>query len=146
MTTDRLDLSALRRAITSLEQSIAIISNEVWFQQQSDAMQNTLRAGAIQNFEFVYEISIKMIRRQLELEAASPADIDTSSFRDLMRRAGEKGLIDDVHAWFNYRHMRNLTAHTYDQAKAKEVYASSLTFADAARALLDALAARHDRG
>lgn len=143
MTADKLDLSALRRAITSLQQSIAIISNDEWFKQQTEAMQNTLRAGAIQNFEFVYEISVKMIRRQLEMESASPADVDADSFRSVMRSAGEKGLIADVAAWFTYRHMRNLTAHTYNQAKAEEVYAASLTFVADACALLETLAARH---
>ncbi|NOR69735.1 MAG: hypothetical protein GQ532_08610 [Methylomarinum sp.] len=35
-------------------------------------------AGVIQNFEFVYELSIKMLKRQMELEVASPEDIDLS--------------------------------------------------------------------
>jgi nucleotidyltransferase substrate binding protein (TIGR01987 family) len=106
-------------------------------------VRNTLIAGAIQNFEFVYELGIKMIRRQLEMEAASPNEVDEGSFRDLMRRAGEKGLIADVAAWFNYRHMRNVTAHAYDHAKAKQVYEGSLAFVKDARALLRALESRH---
>lgn len=141
--TEKLDLSALRNALTSLEQSIAVVSDGEWFAQQSAPVQNTLIAGTIQNFEFVYELGIKMIRRQLELEAASPTEVDESSFRDLMRNAGEKGLVADVTAWFGYRHMRNLTAHTYNHAKAKQVYEGSLAFVEDARALLHALESRH---
>jgi nucleotidyltransferase substrate binding protein (TIGR01987 family) len=141
--TDKLDLSALRNALASLEASIAIVDQATWFAQQAPALQNTIIAGVIQNFEFVYELGIKMIRRQLELEAASPTEVDESSFRDLIRAAGEKGLIANVEAWFGYRRMRNITAHTYDHAKARQVYEGSLVFVKDARALLAALESRH---
>lgn len=140
---DQLDLGALRLALTSLEASIAVVSDGDWFAHQAVPVRNTLIAGVIQNFECVYELGIKMIRRQLELEAASPTEVDESSFRDLMRVAGEKGLIADVEAWFGYRRMRNITAHTYDHAKAREVYVGSRLFVTDARALLLALASRH---
>ena len=141
--TEKLDLTALRNALTSLEESIAIVEQTGWFARQPQALQNTIIAGVIQNFEFVYELGIKMIRRQLELEAASPAEVDESSFRDLIRAAGEKGLVADVEAWFGYRRMRNITAHTYDHAKARQVYEGSLAFVKDARALLSALESRH---
>jgi hypothetical protein len=32
-----------------------------------------------------------------------------------MRMAAGRGLIDDVEAWFGYRKMRHITAHTEDQ-------------------------------
>jgi nucleotidyltransferase substrate binding protein (TIGR01987 family) len=141
--TEELDFGALRNTLVSLEESIAIVNRTAWFAQQPQALQNTIIAGVIQNFEFVYELGIKMIRRQLELEAASPTEVDESSFRDLIRVAGEKGLIADVEAWFGYRRMRNITAHTYDRAKARQVYEGSLAFVADARALLAALDARH---
>jgi nucleotidyltransferase substrate binding protein (TIGR01987 family) len=140
--TAKLDLSALRNAIVSLQEGIGVVSDEHWFNAQSEAVQNTLVAGVIQNFEFVYELSIKMIRRQIEREAASPTEADYSDFRDLLRTAAEKGLIADVEAWFDYRKMRNITAHTYDHEKAKRVYDGTLTFIGDARALLETLDAR----
>ena len=141
--TEKLDLSTLRHALLSLEESIAIVNRTDWFAQQAQALQNTVIAGVIQNFECVYELSIKMVRRQLEREAASPTEVDQTSFRDLIRAAGEKGLIADVEAWFGYRRMRNITAHTYDHVKARQVYEGSLLFVKDARALLGALESRH---
>lgn len=137
-----LDLTALHSAITSLDDGLAVVSDTAWFQQQSDKVRNTLVAGVIQNFEFVYEIGVKMLRRQLEAESDSPADIDQASFRDLLRMAAEKGLIDDVEAWFGFRQMRNITAHTYDHAKARQVYEGTSAFLTHARALLARLDAR----
>jgi nucleotidyltransferase substrate binding protein (TIGR01987 family) len=97
----------------------------------------------IQNFEFVYEIGFKMLRRQIEAGAASPDEVDTFNFRDVLRVGAEKGLIADVEAWLRYRQMRNITAHTYDHEKARQVYQGTLLFLADARALLAALEARN---
>lgn len=143
MSDTNLDLSALRNSVGSLEESLGVVSNDQWFNQQSSGVQNTLIAGVIQNFEFVYEISVKMIKRQIEAESASPEEVDETNFREVLRAAAEKGLIADVEAWFKYRKMRNITAHTYDHEKAKQVYADTLTFIGDARDLLQKLEARN---
>ena len=52
----KLDLEPLRRALASLEDGLDVVSDAHWFNQQTDKVQNTLIAGVIQNFEFVYEI------------------------------------------------------------------------------------------
>ncbi len=143
MNDSTLDLSALQRALTSLEDSLEVVSDSRWFNEQSLKVQNTLIAGVIQNFEFVYEVGFKMIKRQIELESASPEEVDQGSFRDVLRLAAEKGLIRDVEAWFGYRRMRNITAHTYDHEKAQQVYQGTLLFINDARALLTSLEARN---
>ena len=139
----KLNLGALRSALASLEDGLEVVRDTSWFSQQTSKVQNTLIAGVIQNFEFVYEVGYKMLRRQIELEAASPADVDESNFRDVLRLAGEKGLIADVEAWFRYRQMRNITARTYDHEKAQKVYEGTLVFINDARALLASLEARN---
>lgn len=141
--TEKLDLTALRSAISSLEDGLDVVNDRVWFDRQPGKVQNTLVAGVIQNFEFVYEISIKMLKRQIEAESASPEDVDETNFREILRVAAEKGLIADVEAWFTYRKMRNITAHTYDHEKARQVYENTLLFINDARALLRKLEARN---
>ena len=138
-----LDLSALQDAISSLGDGLEVVSDPNWFNDQSDKVQNTLISGVVKNFEFVYEISIKMLKRVIERESASPTEVDESNFKNLLRTAGEKGLITDVEAWFKYRKMRNITAHTYDHQKAHQVYQNSLGFIIDARALLGALEQRN---
>ena len=138
-----LDLSALQDAISSLGDGLEVVSDPNWFNDQSDKVQNTLISGVVKNFEFVYEISIKMLKRVIERESASPTEVDESNFKNLLRTAGEKGLITDVEAWFKYRKMRNITAHTYDHQKAHQVYQNSLGFIVDARALLGALERRN---
>ena len=139
----KLDLTSLADSITSLREGIEVVSDEPWFNAQPKAVQSTLIAGVIQNFEFVYEISLKMMRRRIEMDAASPSEADFSDFRGLLRTAAEKGLIADVEAWFEYRQMRNLTSHTYDRGKARKVYEGTKRFIDDAEALLRALMERN---
>lgn len=138
----QLDFTSLRHAVTSLESSLSVVSDEPWFSQQSAGVRNTMIAGVVQNFEFVYELSIKMLRRQLELESDSPAEVDHASFRAMLRTAAEKGLIDNVGAWIEYRQLRNITSHTYDQKKAALVYQQSLVFIKDAQLLLKTLEER----
>jgi len=133
---ETLDLNSLCDALSSLCDSLEVVNDSEWFNQQSVKAQNTLIAGVIKNFEFVYEISIKMIRRRLEFGADIPTDVDKMEFRDLLRSAAEKGLITDVEAWFKYRKMRNITSHTYDHKKARQVYQDTLVFVDDASLLL----------
>lgn len=141
--TSSLDLGALQKTIASLEDGLGVVSDIHWFSAQKMAVQNTLIAGVVQNFEFVYEISIKMIKRQIEAESASPNEVDETSFHEVLRVAAEKGLIADVEAWFKYRKMRNITAHTYDHEKAQQVYQGVLDFIGDARALLLKLESRN---
>lgn len=134
-----LDLSSLQKSLHSLREANQIVRHTEWFNAQQKHIQNTLIAGLIQHFEFVYEISIKMLKRRLELDAASIDEIDQSNFRDLLRIAAEKGLISNVAAWFEYRKMRNITSHTYDEDKAKMICDVIEIFAQDADLLLQQL-------
>jgi nucleotidyltransferase substrate binding protein (TIGR01987 family) len=136
MNNPALDLMPFRQALASLEDGLDVVRDTSWFKQQNDKVRHTLIAGVIQNFEFVYEISTKMLRRRLEMDALNPSEVDFANFRDVLRIAAEKGLITDVTVWFGYRQMRNITAHTYDHQKAQQVYEGTQAFMLDARLLL----------
>jgi len=80
----------------------------------------------------------------MEKESASPEEIDFSSFRGMLRSATEKGLVKNIDAWFEYRQMRNITSHTYDHEKARQVYDMTSDFLKDARKLLNKLEQRED--
>lgn len=131
----KLDLSSFDKALKSLERSL--------LRSQKDVLDEELRDAVIQRFEYTYEISWKMMKRELEIESSHPSSIDTLSFRDLLREAAEKGLIADVEAWFEYRDARNRTSHTYDESSAKLVYDAALRFFSDAQSLLTELKRRN---
>ena len=96
-----------------------------------------VRAGAIQAFEFVYELSWKLIKRSLEISEPTSEAIDQMSFLTLMRTASEKGLIkSDVNQWRLYREYRSTTSHTYMSEKAELIFEKLPQFLDEARTLL----------
>lgn len=129
-----LDLSPFIKALTSLERALA---RSVGAPEDKE-----VRDACIQRFEFTYELAWKMLKRRLEMDVPNPQEVDGMSYRTLMRVGAEMGLIEDVSAWFVYRDKRNKTSHTYDEAKAIEVYAVIPRFAEHARALLRELQAR----
>ncbi len=132
-----LDLSSFQKALGSLERAIR--------RSQAAMGDEELRDSVIQRFEYTYELSWKMLKRQLEIDAPTPEMIDALGFRDLIREGAERGLIRDPAAWFKYREQRNITAHTYDEKKAAQVYMTALRFYGDALALFRELEKRNPR-
>jgi nucleotidyltransferase substrate binding protein (TIGR01987 family) len=133
-----IDFSALGSAIAQLEKSLAYANSDM---AKNDAgLFEQLRNSVIQCFEFTYELSHKMLRRYLEEAAASPEEIDLSTFQSIIRMGNEKGLLlSDWNKWRSYRQARTDSSHTYDEDKAKSVYEISPEFLDEARYLYEKL-------
>jgi nucleotidyltransferase substrate binding protein (TIGR01987 family) len=131
-----IDLTSLTKALASLSRAVTRATGAPEDEELRDAV--------IQRFEYSYELSWKMMRRVIVAEAASTAAVAGWSFRDLLREAGARGLVDDVEAWFEYRHQRNITAHTYDEDKAASVFETALRFLPDAQTLLHRLEHRVD--
>lgn len=75
------------------------------------------KAGAIQAFEFCYELAWKTMKRLLAfrgVEAASP--------REVFRLAAQEKLIDDPETWFEFIVKRNLTVHIYNRKVADDMF------------------------
>lgn len=74
--------------------------------------------AAIQRFEFTYELAWKLITAFLEYQGIPGANSPRSAFKE----AFAINLIHDGGIWINMLEDRNLTAHTYDERKAIEIY------------------------
>lgn len=129
-----LDFRSFERALAQLEKSLAFVESPL--AKQDPGIREQFRAATIQAFEYTYELAWKMLKRRLEQDAPTPAEVDGLSFRDLIRAGAERGFVSDPERWFEYRDKRNLTAHTYSDATAEIVLAAARRFAPDARALL----------
>jgi len=136
-----LDFTPFKKALSSLSEEIVSTSDDAFMASLNEAQRRTMRAGVIQNFEFTYELSWKMLRRQLKAEDGAN-EINVLSRKDLFRLAAQKTLLDDPEPWFVFHHARNQTSHTYDEETAKEVYAITIDFLPMAEQLLARLEAR----
>jgi nucleotidyltransferase substrate binding protein (TIGR01987 family) len=112
-----LDVTPLRNAVQRLREGLA--------RHQAEPADEQLRDGLIQRFEFTYELSHRMLRRYLAQTAASPEEIESLSFADLIRAGNASGLLrGNWPAWRRFREMRTRTSHTYDSGTAAQVVAA----------------------
>ena len=138
-----LDLDSLKKAVVALNDVLAKSDDAQFMAGLDDIARNAIKSGAIQHFEFTYELCWKFIRRWLETNI-SPAVADGVTRRELFRLAAENRLIEDVEQWMRHHDARNQTSHTYDPGIAESVYAAAHGFARDAIKLLEALEARND--
>lgn len=134
-------IQPLKKAIASLERSIRFA--QAWEETHGTACDGveTIRAGVIQNFEFVYELSWKYMQRWLK-NNVSPERVEGVSRKELFRMAIEQQLIVDFEKWVIFHEARNRATHTYDEANANEVYALASEFLSVAQPLYDRLEER----
>ncbi|MBN1961941.1 MAG: nucleotidyltransferase substrate binding protein [Deltaproteobacteria bacterium] len=106
-----LDLTALKKALTSLEDIL------------NQPLSPYIRDGVIQRFEYTFELAWKIMQRALKL-----GGVDTGSAKQAFRAAHKAGYIDDVATWMRFLASRNLTSHTYNEDTADEVYQEAVRF------------------
>jgi nucleotidyltransferase substrate binding protein (TIGR01987 family) len=76
-------------------------------------------AGVIHFFEMAFELSWNVVKDYLEEQGFD----DIKSPRSSLKKAFEIGLIKDGENWLKLLSDRNLTSHTYDDEKVREVIA-----------------------
>ena len=90
------------------------------------------KAGAIQAFEFCFELAWKTMKKKIE-QMQSESIIGP---RDTFRAGALFKLIDDAEVWFTFLDYRNLTSHTYEEDVAEEVVAIFPQFSQELAALI----------
>jgi nucleotidyltransferase substrate binding protein (TIGR01987 family) len=121
---------------TTLGDALGQLENGLLEAERSSASE-LLRDGVIQRFEYSHESAVRIIKRTLETVFGD--QVDTMSHNDLLRTAVERGLIDGIERWMDYRLARNKTSHAYDEAVAAEVYRCARPFLNDAQFLLKRL-------
>lgn len=129
-------LDPFERALNSLKRG--------WERSSASPDDEELRDACIQRFEYTFELSWRMLKRQLEIEIANREEVDSYSKKTLFRAGGEKGIIRSVERWFDYLEKRNFTSHTYNKINAEKVYSIIGNFIEDADLLIEALKGRND--
>ena len=71
-----------------------------------------VEAGVIQNFEFSYELAIKLILASL-VEKYGATKVETLSFKEILILAADYGIIEQPESWTEWRGLRNRSSHVY---------------------------------
>ena len=90
---------------------------DAYEKENNKIIKDGLRDSIIQRFEFVTELSWKLMKRYLDenfvLEVYSP--------RSVVKESYKQNLIDNGEIWLDILEDRNLTSHTYDENTANRI-------------------------
>ena len=108
-----INISSLKKALDSLKDA---------YSEYNKTQNEYVRDSVIQRFEYTYALSVKFIQRYIELNIPNQEDLNSLTFNQLIRQANKMGiLLSNLDEWIIYRQKRNITSHTYNIEKAKEV-------------------------
>ncbi len=116
------ELAILKKAFARFSEALGLIRDDLD------------RDGAIQRFEYTFELLWKTLKRRIEfqgLQAASP--------RETFRIGAKLGLINDPNVWFSFLELRNLASHVYREEYAVKVSAAFPHFKECVEQVIHAL-------
>jgi nucleotidyltransferase substrate binding protein (TIGR01987 family) len=133
-----LDLSSFANAAQRLREGLV--------RHRSEPLDEQLRDGLIQRFEFTYELSHKTLRRYLQERSPSSEEVARMSFAELIRAGTAQGLLRaEWPVWRHFRDIRTRTTHTYDaDTTAAAVVAEIPSFLEEVEYLLAQLRQRQE--
>ena len=109
-----LDISIFERAVSKL--------GEILERYGLNKNDEAIRDAVIQRFEFTYSLALTTLKKFFAERAFITEDVSQMSFNDMIRTANQQNLlVSDLEKWSDYRKMRNMTSHTYDENIAKKV-------------------------
>jgi nucleotidyltransferase substrate binding protein (TIGR01987 family) len=120
---ENLDLSPLKKVLAQLEKAYNFSISDM--AKNDEDLYEQFRNSTLQCYEFTFELSWKFIKRKIEQDHPSPEQVDSWDYKELIREAAIRKLITSPEIWFNFRKLRNLSSHAYDQSKAILVYSSA---------------------
>ena len=94
-----------RKALFRLKQAVKIVSDNIE-EDEYDEIDELLKEGLIQRFEYTHELVWKVMKDYAEYQGYT----DIRGSRDAFRKAFEMGIITDKR-WMNSIEDRNLTSH-----------------------------------
>jgi len=131
------DITPLANAVARLREGLA--------RHKSEPLDEQLRDGLIQRFEFTYEVAHKTLRRYLQERSPSSEEATRMSFAELIRAGNAQGLLRaEWPTWRHFRDIRTRTTHTYDADTAAAVVAEIPAFLEEAEYLCAELNKRRE--
>lgn len=91
------------------------------FAEALDEMSDLEKEGAIQRFEYTFELAWKTLKDYLIYQGVT---FDQITPRTVIKQAFAARIIEDGQIWINMLEQRNLMAHTYDRQTFEMVFAA----------------------
>lgn len=108
--------SNFKKALAKMSEAIDIVAEKYDWQ---DSIDELLKEGLIQRFEYTHELAWKVMKDYEEYQGYN----NIRGSRDAIRLALQIGIIEDKE-WLETIEDRNLTSHNYDEEVAEDVFIS----------------------
>jgi len=115
--------SNYEKALLKLEQAVQKINEEYQIEDDGsitddDFLDDIIKEGLIQRFEYTHELSWNVIKDFLE----DAGNTTIYGSKDATREAFSAGLISNGDIWMDMIKSRNKTTHTYNQETADDIF------------------------
>lgn len=115
--------SNYNKAMTKLASNISyvkenIFKNDNFSKEENPALNDIVKQGLIQSFEYTHELAWNVMKDFLEYQGYS----NIRGSRDTTREAFHIELIKDGDIWMDMISSRNKTSHTYNEETANEIF------------------------
>jgi nucleotidyltransferase substrate binding protein (TIGR01987 family) len=115
--------SNYRKALAKLTRAITVIQENVRDGEDEDeetytAIQEMLKEGLIQRFEYTHELAWNVMKDYAEYQG----NFEIKGSRDATREAFGMKLINNGDVWMEMIRSRNDTSHTYNDETAEKIY------------------------
>ena len=96
-----LNVRHIRETLATLEVALHAVERTA----KSDALYDVFRLAVIKSFELTIELIAKLLRKSLRAYGGASRSVDTLSFNETIRFAGQTGMldVDSVARWLVYR-------------------------------------------
>ena len=88
-----------------------------------NSIQDIIKQGLIQSFEFTHELAWKVMKDYAEFQGNN----EIKGSRDAVLYAAQVDILHDAHIWMEMMKSRNSTSHTYNEETANEIVKFILT-------------------
>ncbi len=115
--------NSMAKMIGKIDVEPLFLAADSFFSAMKEVTTDLTRDGAIQRFEYTFELAWKTMKRILRSSGS-----EVQHPRDVFREAAVAGLIDEPTLWFDFLEKRNKTTHIYKRTVAEEVFSAMPTF------------------
>ncbi|HRK26382.1 MAG TPA: nucleotidyltransferase substrate binding protein [Chitinophagales bacterium] len=111
------------KALLKLEQAVVKVKEDYALDEngkidEDDFLDDIIKEGVIQRFEYTHELAWNVIKDFLE----NAGNTNIFGSRDATREAFAAGLIENGDVWMDMIKSRNKTSHTYNEETADEIF------------------------
>ena len=107
---------------------------------KADPNDEAIKDALVKRFEYTYSTLLATLKKYFSTKPFVTENVEGLNFNEIIRTANQFSLLkSNLEMWTKFRVMRNMTAHSYDEATALKIIESLPEFCDEVSFLINKL-------